>query len=201
MSMQSSVLGEQYAAVPEKEGVDRVRLGMICFIASETIFFGMLITSYVYFRLSNDATPNARTSLDVGRTAIFTAVLLSSSLTNWLADRSLQRQNQRGLVVWLSATVVLGAIFLVGQAWEYAQLLGDQVTVSRNLFGSTFFTLTGFHGLHVFVGLVALTTVAVMAGRGWFRGPRSGAIESISLYWHFVDVVWIVIFTLIYIVQ
>ena len=98
----------------------------------------------------------------------------------------------------LFATVLLGAIFLYGQGREYQRLISQNVTISRNLFGSTFFTLTGFHGLHVFMGLVAITILFGLALAGTFKKPHSVAIEAISLYWHFVDVVWIVIFATVY---
>jgi heme/copper-type cytochrome/quinol oxidase subunit 3 len=100
--------------------------------------------------------------------------------------------------LWLLVTVVLGAVFLIGQGWEYLRLIGENVTISRNLFGSTFFTLTGFHGLHVFSGLVALAILCGLAAAGWFAGPHSIALETVGWYWHFVDVVWIVIFSIIY---
>src|SRR5207253_1207119 len=98
----------------------------------------------------------------------------------------------------LVATIALGAIFLVGQGIEYAGLLSSDVTVSRNLFGTTFFTMTGFHGFHVFVGLVMLTIVAGFAFAGHYKGGRSAALGAISLYWHFVDLVWVVIFSVVY---
>ena len=178
---------------------DKNRLGMLCFIASETTFFIFLILAYVYYHVLGSSGPSAGTTLDVFKTAIYSVFLLSSSLTIWLAGRSLARKNRPGLIGWLVATVVLGGIFLVGQGQEYLHLLDENVTISRNLFGTTFFTLTGFHGLHVFAGLVAITILAVLAGLGDFKGPHSSAVETISLYWHFVDVVWVVIFSIVYI--
>jgi heme/copper-type cytochrome/quinol oxidase subunit 3 len=97
------------------------------------------------------------------------------------------------------ATIVLGLIFLIGQGAEYWRLLTNDVRVSTNLFGTTFFTLTGFHGFHVFVGLIMLSILTGIALTGRFKGPRSGAVSAISLYWHFVDVVWIFIYTIVYI--
>ena len=132
------------------------------------------------------------------KTGIYTICLLASSVTIWWAGHSLKRGNQTMVRLALLATVILGAIFLFGQGQEYARLLGENVTVSRNLFGSTFFTLTGFHGFHGFMGLVAITILFGLAIGGWFRGPHSVALEAISLYWHFVDVIWIVIFATVY---
>ncbi len=103
------------------------------------------------------------------------------------------------MILWLIATIVLGLIFLVGQGLEYWRLLTNNVTVSRNMFGTTFFTLTGFHGFHVLVGLVMLAAFTGIAMTGRFKGPRSGALSALSLYWHFVDAVWVVIFSIVYI--
>ena len=181
--------------------MDKTKMGMALFIGSEVFFFAMLILAYVYFNYGTVemSGPSAATSLDVPTAAIFTVFLLGSSGTLWLAERSLAQENQGGLRLWLLVTVVLGAVFLVGQGWEYAKLIGENVTIDRNLFGTTFFTLTGFHGLHVFSGLIALAILFTLALAGWFHGPHATAIEAVGWYWHFVDVVWVVIFTLIYI--
>jgi heme/copper-type cytochrome/quinol oxidase subunit 3 len=178
--------------------IEKNKLGMALFLGSETFFFAVLILAYITYRGSADGGPTAADSLDVASAGIFTIFLLASSVTLWLAERSLARERHAGMRRWLLATVVLGAIFLVGQGWEYARLIEDNVTIGRNLFGSTFFTLTGFHGFHVFSGLVALATLFGLAQAGWFNRPHSVAIETVGWYWHFVDVVWVVIFTIIY---
>jgi len=116
----------------------------------------------------------------------------------WLGGRSLARRNPSGLLLWVAATIVLGAVFLLGQVREWAGLIRGNVTISRDLFGTTFFTLTGFHGLHVFLGLLLLIMVGALALRGQFHGPTSSGVEVVSLYWHFVDAVWIVVYSLIY---
>jgi heme/copper-type cytochrome/quinol oxidase subunit 3 len=177
---------------------DANRLGMLLFIASEVVFFALLISGYVYYQSGTFPGPNARNSLDPGLTAIYTVFLLASSVTAWAAGKSLEHGRRGAMLAWLAATVVLGGVFLVGQAREYLHLLSQNISVNRNLFGTTFFTLTGFHGLHVLVGLIAITILAVLGARGAFKGPKSSAIEAISMYWHFVDVVWIVLFSLIY---
>jgi len=99
----------------------------------------------------------------------------------------------------LLATVLLGAIFLLGQAWEYAQLIGENVTIGGSLFGTTFYTLTGFHGLHVLGGLIALLILFGLAMGGHITPARSIAVETVELYWHFVDVVWVIIFAMVYV--
>jgi heme/copper-type cytochrome/quinol oxidase subunit 3 len=179
---------------------EKNKLGMSLFLASEAFFFGALILAYIYYNYSPvlPPGPNAANSLAPLTAGIFTLFLLASSGTLWLAERSIARQNQSGMRLWLLATVVLGAIFLIGQGREYLHLIGDNVTISRNLFGTTFFTLTGFHGLHVFSGLIALAILSGLALAGAFRGPHSVAVETVGLYWHFVDVVWIVIFAIVY---
>ena len=190
---------------------DRHRLGMSMFILSEAIFFLMLIGSYIYFRVgfnetpgtavvppSTNAIPNPRTFLDPWRTGIFSVFLLASSGTMLLAERSARGRSRRGVRLWLAGTVALGAVFLTGQALEYRGLIRRDVTISRDLFGSTFYTMTGFHGFHVFGGLVLLSILLALTWNANPAEPRPVAVDTVALYWHFVDVVWIVIFTLVY---
>jgi heme/copper-type cytochrome/quinol oxidase subunit 3 len=170
---------------------ERHVLAMCVFIASESIFFLSVVAIYLAYRQSTLET--ARASLEVMRTFIFSLLLFSSSATMALAARS---PGPRGRL-WLIATAVLGAVFLGGQVSEYARLLAGGIRPSTDLFGTTFFTLTGLHGAHVLVGLVAI--VALVAA-SWLRGGavRRTAWESVSLYWHFVDAVWVVVFTTVY---
>jgi len=189
----------QQTMVIEKSPIqERTRMGMLCLIATEAIFFGMLIVAYIYFHTAGYVGPNPKDSLNIGLTAIFSVFLFSSSGTIYMADRSLARRDKRGLVIWIAATVVLGGIFLGGQITEYISLYSEDVTISRNTFGSTFFTLTGFHGIHVFVGLLSLTILAFYVARGKITEGKATAVEVISLYWHFVDVVWIFVFSIVY---
>jgi len=181
------------------ERIESNTLGMALFLVNEAVFFALLIIAYLTYRNSVIVGPNAANSLDPLFTLIFTIALLASSFTMWRADKSLEKGNHRGLILWLLATIALGLIFLIGQGWEYWRLLTNDVTISSNLFGTTFFTLTGFHGLHVIGGLIMLSILTGIALTGRFKGPRSGAVSAISLYWHFVDVVWIFIFTIVYI--
>ncbi len=182
--------------------VDQHKLGMLLFIASEAVFFALLIFAYVYYRGAwlHRPGPGAHV-LDVGVTAIFTVLLLASSVTVWLAEHSLRHGRRGPMRAWLLVTIVLGAVFLAGQGYEYQQLIAEGVTISSGLFGTTFFTLTGFHGLHVFGGLIMLVILFGLAltGGRTFRGHHSAALESVSLYWHFVDVVWIAVFSIVYV--
>ncbi len=168
---------------------DRHTLGMVLFIASESIFFLGIVIAYAVFR--SEGLAMAKAQLDIGRTALFSVLLFASSGTVALAAARRSR-------AWLLVTAVLGAAFLAGQGLEYLRLLEAGIRPGTALFGTTFFTLTGLHGLHVLIGLVLLSSL--IAAAGW-RPRRVPAVawESISLYWHFVDAVWVVVFSVVYI--
>jgi heme/copper-type cytochrome/quinol oxidase subunit 3 len=168
------------------------------FIVSESIFFLMLILAYVNFHRSVTDGPTAASSLNPVKTGIFSLFLLASSLTVWLAGKSLNCKNHFMFRIWLLLTILLGLIFLFGQGLEWIGLIKQNITISRNVFGTTFFTLTGFHGFHVTIGLIMLMIVLGLAIAGDFKGPESTAVESVSLYWHFIDGVWVVVFSVIY---
>jgi len=159
----------------------QARLGMAMFLLSEAVFFFMLIAAFVYFRAASVATA---ANLHLGVTAIYTACLLASSFTMWRAAAT-------GLRSWLGLTIVLGGAFLYGQASEYLRLFHQKITISQGLFGTTFFTLTGMHGLHVVIGIVLL---AALLGF-----ERRIEMDAVALYWYFVDVVWIAIFAIVYV--
>jgi len=168
------------------------------FVASESIFFIMLILAYVNFHGTVTDGPTAVSSLNPLRTGIFSVFLLASSFTVWLAGRSMAARNHFMLKIWLLVTIVLGVLFIYGQASEWLGLIDKNITISRNVFGTTFFTLTGFHGFHVCVGLIMLTILLGLAIFGDFKGPKSDGVECVSIYWHFVDGVWIVVYSVIY---
>ncbi|MEA2661052.1 MAG: cytochrome c oxidase subunit [Chloroflexota bacterium] len=163
-------------------------VGVALFIASESVFFLGVVIAYVTFREQGLAT--AKAQLDVGRTAIFSVLLFASSGTIGLAAARRSR-------AWLALTALLGVAFLAGQGLEYARLLGAGLRPGSELFGTTFFTLTGLHAVHVLVGLVLLATLLVTSG---LRTGRAGhaAWEGIAMYWHFVDAVWVVVFSVVY---
>jgi cytochrome c oxidase subunit III len=175
----------------------KAELGILAFLGTEAVFFGMLILAYVYFKVTSKVEPN-ESVLDVPRTFYFSLCLFASSGTVIMAERALKRSNRRGLVMWLAITTLLGLTFLIGQGWEYFELFGENITPSRNTFGTAFFTMTGFHGLHVFGGLVMLSVLTWFSWRGDFKGPHSSAVTAVSWYWHFVDMVWVIIFSLVY---
>jgi heme/copper-type cytochrome/quinol oxidase subunit 3 len=172
-------------------------LGMAAFIFSESTFFGALIVAFLAYRTRSPG-PSPH-DLDVLHTLIFSLFLFSSSATVYLAERRLKHDDQRGFLTWWLVTIALGAIFLGGQIAEYMRLYAEGVTIGTNLFTSAFFTLTGFHGLHVLVGLVALGAITVLARAGDFRrGRRRVAVDAVSVYWHFVDGIWVVVFSVVY---
>jgi heme/copper-type cytochrome/quinol oxidase subunit 3 len=136
--------------------------------------------------------------LDVTRTAFFSVALLGSSFTLWKAEAFLKSGKFAQFRLWLALTITLGAIFIGGQAIEYYGLISSDVTISDNLFTATFFTVTGFHGLHVIVGLIALTIAYVLAVKHDRNVLHGSTLKAIGIYWHFVDVVWIAVFCIIY---
>jgi len=173
-------------------------LGTACFIFSEITFFGCLIAAFVEYRTRSASGPGPH-DLDVAITGLFSLALFASSFTIYQAERRLHADNQRGFRAWWLATIVLGVVFLAGQLSEYVKLYREGITIGDNLFTTAFFTLTGFHGFHVAVGLIALTIVLGLARAGDFvGGKRRVAVEAVSIYWHFVDAVWVVVFSLVY---
>jgi heme/copper-type cytochrome/quinol oxidase subunit 3 len=178
---------------------DKGAIAVWAFIASEAGFFLILIVAYVFFNLvPSGQGPTAASVLDVKKTAVFTACLFASSGTLWIAERALDKKDHDAAARWLFVTIALGAVFMAGQGREYAGLFGRGMTVATDLFATTFFTLTGFHGLHVTVGLVALSIVLGLARAGDFKRRASTLLRSVGLYWHFVDVVWLVVFSVVY---
>jgi cytochrome c oxidase subunit 3 len=173
-------------------------LGLWTFIATEALFFGMLMGSYLYLRVRAGVwPPPGAPPRDLLVPVFNSVVLLSSGLTMHGAHLSMRRGNVDVLRGGILATIILGAAFLGGQAYEYTHA---GFGLASGLLGSTFFTLTGFHGAHVFAGLVFLALIWVRAGRGTYTGEHHIGVEASALYWHFVDVVWVVLFTILYLI-
>ena len=181
---------------------------MWLFLASDCMFFGSLIAMYMIYRgdaermflADQGAGPLPHEILDIPYTSISAFVLLMSSLTMVLALASVQRGNQRGLRIWLSATAALGLVFLGGQLFEFTSFYREGLGLTTNIFSMSFFTLTGFHGAHVTIGVIWLISLVIVSLRGGVRQDQSTNVEIAGLYWHFVDIVWIVIFTLVYLI-
>ena len=182
-------------------GVHSRKMAMWVFIASECMFFGSLIATYLSYEGKSVVGPTPHEILNIPLTSVSTFILLMSSLAMVLALEAVQSANRRGARLWLGAVVVLGGLFLAGQVYEFREFYHEGLTLQQNLFGATFFVLTGFHGAHVTVGVIWMITLLVMSLRGGLGPERSLDVEVAGLYWHFVDVVWIVIFTVVYLIQ
>ena len=187
------------AAVPATWTLpDRGIVGMVSFIVAESAIFTIFVVAYLFYVGKSLTGPTPRDVLEVP--IFYTICLLSSSVTIHLAGRRLERNQSRAFgVLWL-VTIALGAVFLFGTAEEWRRLIDEHgLTVSTNLFGTTYYALVGLHAFHVTLGLVLLTTVFVVGAAAGARA-QSRRIEVLSLYWHFVDVVWIVVFTVVYVI-
>ena len=195
-----------HAAHATSTGLSNRKMLFWAFLGSECMFFGSLIATYLVYR-GRDALPGASGGprpheiLNIPFTSFSAFVLLMSSLTMVLALAAVQRGNPRGTKLWLAATALLGMTFVGGQCYEFTHFFFDGLKLQGNLFGCSFYVLTGFHGTHVTVGVIWLWTLFAMAVRGRLPQERALDVEIAGLYWHFVDVVWIAIFTLIYLIQ
>ncbi len=182
-------------------GLNNRKLLMWVFLGSDCMFFGSLIATYLLYRGKSLVGPYPHEVFNIPYTSISAFVLLMSSLTMVLALSAIHRGDMRGLKVLLLATALLGTVFLGGQFFEFTTFVNEGLTLKTNLFGTTFFVLTGFHGAHVTVGVIILLSFYVVAARGRLKPEQHLNIELAGLYWHFVDVVWIVIFTVVYLVE
>ena len=173
-------------------------VGVVVWLSSELMFFAGLFAAYFTLRASSEVWPPPGAELATARTAVATAVLISSSFTMHLAVRAAEHGDRARAVRWLLATMGLGALFLTNQALEYVEL---PFSISTNAYGSMFYLLTGFHGLHVIGGIGFMAAViAIIAGRT-SRSPVAPPVTVCAYYWHFVDVVWVVMFSTIYILK
>ena len=177
----------------------RGRAGMYALIAAEAAIFTIFVVAYLFYIGKSLAGPMPR---DVLSPPIFyTVCLLSSSLTIHFAVKSLRGGNLRTFGAWWLLTITLGAIFLYGTASEWHRLIyADGLTISTNLFGTTYYSLVGLHGFHVIVGLLGLITVMAFTLVGVVKQEHTERIDVLSLYWHFVDAVWVVVFTVVYVI-
>jgi cytochrome c oxidase subunit III len=200
----SSVQSEPITASAEHQvaGRDIGWWGMIFFISSEALIFANLIAAFLYLEIRNLPTHNWRLPsgdrLDYIYPLVNTFILLASSIPARIAGRGAASGKRNQLLGGLLGAIVLGAIFLGGQVYEYTNLFAQHFTPQYKIFGSAFFTLTGFHGLHVSVGILFLLIVFIRALRGDFSPKHHFAVEAAEMYWHFVDLVWVVVFTTVY---
>jgi len=176
------------------------KTAMWVWLGSESFFFGAMISTFLLYRHTTGAGPGAEI-FSIPFTSASTFVLLMSSMTMVLADNAFQRSDQRQGRIWLGGTTLLGLTFIAGQIFEFTEFVHGGLKMSTSPFGSSFYMLTGFHGLHVAGGVLMLAMLIAFSLRGRLSPDRGMNVELVALYWHFVDIVWIVIFTVVYLLQ
>lgn len=179
-------------------GLSNLKMAMWAFLGSECLFFGSFIAAYLLYQNRTGDGPTREEIYDIPYTSVSSFVLLMSSLTMVLALAAIQKGDQRKLRTWLLATALLGCSFIGGQIFEFTEFAHEGLKLSTSPFGSSFFVLTGFHGTHVTVGILMLLSLVAMSAMGRLQQKDAYKVEMIGLYWHFVDIVWIVIFTVVY---
>ena len=181
-------------------GINHRKLLMWVFLGSDCLFFGSLIATYMVYRGQSIVGPYPEDIVDVPITTISTFVLLMSSFAMVMGVAAARNGNQKRLIQWLLLTILLGGTFIGFQVYEFNAFRIEGLRYETNLFSSSFYTLTGFHGAHVTLGLVWLGAIAIIAARNPAGRPSGLDVDIAGLYWHFVDIVWIVIFTLLYLI-
>jgi cytochrome c oxidase subunit 3/cytochrome o ubiquinol oxidase subunit 3 len=193
---------------PTSTGIDSRKMAMWLFLTSDCMFFGSLIATYMIYRgraeemflAGQGSGPLPHELLDIPYTSVSAFVLLMSSMTMVLALAGIQKGDLRSFRVWTLATALLGSIFLGGQWFEFHEFYHEGLGYTTNMFSMTFYTLTGFHGLHVTLGVIWLMSLFIVSLRGGVKKDQALNVEIAGLYWHFVDIVWIIIFTLVYLI-
>ena len=181
-------------------GLSNTKLAMWLFLGSECLLFGGLISTYMLYRNRHSEDIGPDQLWDIPFTSASSFVLLMSSLTMVLAVSSANRKDDRNTKLWLIVTAVLGGLFVAGQVYEFTTFYREGLGYTESLFASSFYTLTGFHGVHVSVGIIMLIATMGMVAKDKISGDKAETVEMVGLYWHFVDVVWIIIFTLVYLI-
>ncbi len=174
------------------------KVGMFCLIIGESAIFAMFVIAYLFYTGKSAYGPQPK---DVLELPIFSTIaLLSSSVTIWLSEQAIEHGKVKKFSLWLGITILLGILFLVatGQEW-YTLIYKDGLTLQTNLFGTTFYSLVGLHASHVIIGLILLGMLWVFSMRGHVTRAHSERIQTLALYWHFVDAVWVVVFTVVYV--
>jgi len=181
-------------------GISNEKMVMWAFLGSECLLFGALISTYLLYRHKSVSGPTPHSLYDIPFTSVSSFVLLMSSLSMALAVAAIQRGDHRRLRVWLSTTALLGSIFIGGQIYEFTSFIRRGMTIKTNVTSGAFFVLTGFHGVHVTLGIIMLLSLVNLSIRGRIPQSKAEVIEIAGLYWHFVDIVWIIIFTVVYLI-
>ena len=181
-------------------GLSNNKLAMWIFLGSECLLFGGLISTYMLYRGRHSENLGPDQVWDIPFTSASSFVLLMSSLTMVLAVTAAQRKDDRNTRLWLTVTALLGSLFVAGQVYEFTTFYREGLGFTTSLFSSSFYTLTGFHGVHVSVGVIMLLATVGMILKNRIPGDKAEVVELVGLYWHFVDIVWILIFTLVYLI-
>ena len=184
---------------PYQSGHSDYWLGTIVLILSEVIIFGVLFSFYFWSRSHSDTfVPEQILRMDLSPIVFNTVVLLSSGATVHTAQVYLKKGEMKRFRIWLAATIMLGAVFILGQAREYVHLTSEGLTPAASVYGTSFFSLTGVHGLHVLAGLVVLSTILALSFTPFITKERVSGVEGAFIYWHFVDAIWVLVFTIVY---
>ena len=176
------------------------KLMMWVFLISDAMSFAGLLAAYGTVRLASDKWPVPSEVLDVPLTALNTFILICSSVTMVKALSAIKHGDARGMIRWLGGTILGGLTFLGIQAYEWTHLIEHGLSIRTSLFGATFFILTGFHGCHVASGVIYLSCIAARGAQGAYTAARNSPVEIAGLYWHFVDLIWILVFTFVYLI-
>lgn len=200
---------DAHEAHPTSLGISNMKLAMWLFLGSEVLLFGALISAYLLSvaRFNQERAEGnplvvgpGQELFDIPFTSASSFILLMSSLCMVLAHQAIHRSDVKNSRIWLGATMALGSLFLAGQVYEFTVFYREGLGFTTNLFGSAFFTLTGFHGVHVTGGVLMLASLLVLSFQGKLNQDRHETVELVGLYWHFVDIVWVLIFTIVYLV-
>jgi cytochrome c oxidase subunit 3/cytochrome o ubiquinol oxidase subunit 3 len=195
---------DDYEIIPPTTSLSNEKLTMWTFLGSDCLLFGALISTYLLLRnrqpLSGGESLKAADLFDIPFTSVSSFVLLMSSLTMVLAVSAIARGEMERCKLWLLTTAAQGAVFIAGQVYEFTSFYREGLGFTVSISSSAFYTLTGFHGVHVSLGIIMLVTLWAMVNRGIIGPERAETVEIIGLYWHFVDIVWIVIFAVVYLI-
>jgi len=191
---------DDHGAHQTSTGLSNNKMAMWMFLGSECLLFGGLISTYMLYRGRHSENLGPDQIYDIPFTSVSSFVLLMSSLTMVLAVSAAAQDDDRNTNLWLTVTALLGATFVGGQVYEFTSFYQEGLGFTTSLFSSSFYTLTGFHGVHVSVGIIMLLATVAMVRRNRIPGQKAEVVEMVGLYWHFVDIVWIIIFTLVYLI-
>jgi heme/copper-type cytochrome/quinol oxidase subunit 3 len=180
-------------------GLDHRKLAMWVFLGSEFMFFGAFITAYLLYTNETNGGPGPEI-FDIPFTSISSFVLLMSSLTMVLAHHAHTQRDMRRMRLWLLATALQGMVFIAGQVYEFTKFVREGMSLGTSPFSSSFFVLTGFHGLHVTIGIVILLGLFGFTLTGKVKPDQDLKTEIVGLYWHFVDIIWVLIFVIVYLI-